>query len=349
MAQACRPSVPGQHNPGLQLGAVLGAAWQQARDKITLLCSPPIQALGAWIEQLLAESTGKDGKALIPVNGEKAGAPQHYGADRLFVYLRLSNEADSEQDRAADDLRAAGHPVVQIDIDDRYTLGAELFRWEFATAVAGSVMGINAFDQPDVESAKQAARTLAEAFERDGHLPRREPVLDDEAVQIFATDSYRTQLTGSRDASTAAALLTAHFNQLGLGDYFALLAYANRLDIPLYTQLQRLRHAVRDRYRSATCLGYGPRYLHSTGQAHKGGPNTGVFLIATLDSETDLVIPGHRPGFSVIESAQAEGDFLALSDKARRVLRIHFKGERLNALITLESIIQHIESNRATY
>lgn len=345
MADACVPDVAAVQNPGLQLGAVLGAGWQQGYDKITLLCSPPINALGAWLEQLLAESTGKQCKALIPVAGEKPATPEHYGNDRLFVYLRLSAQADAEQEQAVADLRAAGHPVVQIDIDDNYTLGAELFRWEFATAIAGSVMSVNAFNQPDVEAAKQATRSLTDTYQND-QLVTREPVVADKLMQLFAADNYIQTLAGNRELADATELLSLHIDQLSAGDYFAMLAYMNRMDTAYYVQLQRLRHVIRDSYRVATCLGYGPRYLHSTGQAYKGGPNTGVFLMITRDIDEDLAIPNHRHTFGAIESAQAEGDFVAMADRSRRILRLHLKGDHLNSLITLESLIQYFETDQ---
>lgn len=340
LAKACSDRVPVEDNPGLQLGAVLAAAWRTGRDKVTLFCSPRIGALGAWIEQLLAESTGKQGKALIPVVGEKIGHPRQYAADRLLIYLRLATHPDHGQDEAFEALRAAGQAVVQIDLGDIHDLGGELFRWEFATALTGSVMGINPFDRPDVESAKLAARDLIAVYERSGRLPRPEPCLRDERLSLFLPEAYGRRLAAQRDERAVATLLKAHFNQLRPGDYFALIAYVSRLDEAFHTQLQRLRHALRDRYRAVSCLDYGPRYLHSTGQAYKGGPNTGVFLMITRDLEDDVAVPGYRSSFGVVEAAQAEGDFRALADNGRRVLRIHLLGDRLNALIALESLIQ---------
>ncbi len=339
MAQSCAACVPARDNPGLQLGAALGAAQCLGRDKITLVCSPPVAALGTWLEQLLAESTGKQGKALIPVDGERPGAPDHYGEDRLFLYLRLANRPDPRQDQAVNRLRTARQPVVQIDIADIDQLGGELFRCEFATAVAASVMGVNPFDQPDVESNKTAASDLTAAYERSGRLPRQQPVLQHGTLSFFAADDYAAGLPRRGYAPTAVSLIEAHLDQLRPGDYFALLAYVNECDDELRSALQRLRHAVRDRYRIATCLGYGPRYLHSTGQAHKGGPDTGLFLLLTRGPGEDLAIPGHRAGFATIEAAQAQGDFKVLTDRGRRALHVHLGGDALTDLLELQNLI----------
>lgn len=337
MAEACAACVPARDNPGLQLGAVLGAAQRMGRDKVTFVCTPAVASLGAWLEQLLAESTGKQGKALIPVNGERVGPPEAYGPDRLFVHLRMPSRADEEQERAVERLRTAGQPVVQINIRDPHDLGAELFRWEFATAVAGSVMGINAFNQPDVEASKAVARELTTAFERNGRLPQQEPLLQSGPLSFFTTDACAEEWRKRGDEPTAASLLRTHLDQLRPGDYFAVLAYLNRLDESLHAPWQQLRNSVRERYRVATTLGYGPRYLHSTGQAHKGGPNTGLYLMLTADDNGDLAIPGHRAGFGVVQAAQAEGDFRVLAERGRRVLRVHLSGDRTAALHALQS------------
>jgi transaldolase/glucose-6-phosphate isomerase len=345
MAEACAACVPARDNPGLQLGAVLGAAQRLGRDKITLLCSAPLAAFGAWLEQLLAESTGKQGKALIPVDGEQLGAPQDYREDRLFLYLRLASQPDPRQEQGIERLRAAGQPVVQIDIDDVHQLGGELFRCELATAIAASVMHINPFDQPDVESSKAVARDLSAAYERSGRLPPRESLLQHGTLSFFAADDYAAGLPQRGYAPTAVSLIEAHLDQLRPGDYFALLAYVNERDDELGSALQRLRHTVRDRYRVATCFGYGPRYLHSTGQAHKGGPDTGVFLLITRDSNQVLAIPGHRAGFATVEAAQAQGDFKVLAERGRRMLRVHLGGDALTDLLELQNMVDAAAGN----
>jgi len=343
MAEACAACVPARDNPGLQLGAVLGAAQCLGRDKIVLVCSAPLAAFGAWLEQLLAGSTGKQGKGLIPVDGEQLGAPQDYREDRLFLYLRLASHLNPRQEQAVDRLRAAGQPVVQIDIGDVHQLGGELFRCEFATAIAASVMRINPFDQPDVESSKTTASDLSSAYERSGRLPRQEPLLQHATLSFFAPAGYASELAQRGYAQTAASLLRAHLNGLRNGDYFALLAYLNSQDDLLAGALQRLRHKVRDRYTVVTSLGYGPRYLHSTGQAHKGGANTGVFLIITREARHDLAIPGHRAGFGTVGIAQARGDFTALAERGRRVLHVHLGGDALSDLLALEKLIDQPE------
>jgi transaldolase/glucose-6-phosphate isomerase len=345
LAEACAACSDALDNPGLQLGAVLGAAYRCRRDKITFICTPSIAALGAWLEQLLAESTGKQGKALIPIAGEQPGAAAQYGNDRLFVYLRLADRPDPQQDLAVEQLRAAGQALVQIDIDDLYDLGGELFRWEFATAVAGSVMGINCFNQPDVESAKVAAREMTDVYEKDGKLPPQIPLMCDGPLSVFIP-RVSQQAFEADHKLTATGLLRAHLDQLQAGDYFALLAYLNRFDESLYTRLQQLRHAIRDRYRVATSLGYGPRYLHSTGQAHKGGPDTGLFLMITADHHgREIAVPGRHAGFATTETAQAVGDFQVLASRDRRVMRIHISGAPSSTLPALEQLHRAVLSD----
>src|SRR5213595_190706 len=302
MAEACAASVPVEKNPGVVLGVTLGVLATHGRDKVTLIVSPALYDLGAWLEQLLAESTGKEGKGLIPVDREPLGPPEVYGADRLFVYLRLASAPDARQDLAVIALERAGQPLVRITVHGPYDLGAELFRWEFATAVAGSVLRVNAFDQPDVEASKVATRRLTEEYERTGTLPPESPTCVSEA--------------------NLTATLRAHLRTLAPGDYFAILAYLE-MNAAHEATLQGIRRAVRDRYRVATCLGFGPRFLHSTGQAYKGGPNTGVFLQITCEDAADLAVPGQAYTFGVVKAAQARGDLAVLAERGRRALRVH--------------------------
>jgi glucose-6-phosphate isomerase len=323
MVQGCQGSVTASRNPGGILGAVLGTLGRSGRNKVTLISSPGIGDLGAWLEQLLAESTGKQGKGLIPVDREALGAPDRYGADRLFAYLRLQSEPDRAQDAAVEALVKAGHPVVQIGVGDRYDLGQEFFRWEIATAVAGALLGINAFDQPDVEASKVATRAITEAYEKTGALPEERPFLEDGPVLLYADQANTTSVRGGKNLGE---VLRTHLGRLGAGDYLGLLAY-----VPMTAQnealLQEARHAVRDRKRVATCLGFGPRFLHSTGQAYKGGPNSGVFLQVTCDDPVQLPVPGQKYTFGVVKAAQARGDFQVLAERKRRALRIHLRGE----------------------
>lgn len=340
MVHSCAASVPATDNPGVVLGVILGKAAQQGRDKLTLIASPGIADIGAWLEQLLAESTGKEGCGIIPVDQEPLGPHQNYGADRIFAYIRLEAAPDPAQDKAVAALEAAGHPVIQIQVTDAYQLGQEFFRWEMATAVAGSVLGIHAFNQPDVEASKIATRQLTDAYEATGALASEVPLLQEGGLQLFTDTENAAVLTGI--AGTERSLcgyLRAHLKRLRANDYFALLAYIHMKEAH-YQQLQGIRKAVCDRKQVATCLGFGPRFLHSTGQAYKGGPNSGVFLQITCDDEQDIPIPGHRYSFGIVKAAQARGDFQVLAQRKRRVLRVHLGADVEVGLGTLRVAIQ---------
>ena len=338
MVCACMPSVPVQENPGVLLGTILGvAATQFGRDKVTLVSSPGIHDLGAWLEQLVAESTGKDGKGLIPIDRETLGAPDLYGGDRIFVYLRLQTAPDAAQDKSVEALERAGHPVVRIALDDPYDLGEEFFRWEFATAVAGSILGINPFDQPDVEASKIATRKLTDAYERNGALPAETPIFTGDGITLFTDDKNAADLAKMlKGEHTLEGCLEAHLSRLRPGDYFALLAYIEMNEAYERT-LQSIRHSVRDARHVATCLQFGPRFLHSTGQAYKGGPNTGVFLQITCDDALDLAVPDQKYTFGVVKTAQARGDFEVLLNRDRRALRAHLGADVAAHLGTLEA------------
>jgi transaldolase / glucose-6-phosphate isomerase len=326
MVHACGATVPVEDNPGVVLGAMLGTLAVRGRDKITIVTSPGIADLGAWLEQLLAESTGKVGKGLIPVDRERLGEPAVYGDDRIFAYLRLDSAPDLAQDAAIDALERAGQPVVRIAVEQVYSLGEEFFRWEIATAVAGSIIGINPFDQPDVEAAKVATRALTAEYETRGSLPAETPMFESGGIRLYADPTNAGVLAKevAKDASrqSLAGYLGAHLRRLGAGDYFALLAFIE-MNEAHEAALQRIRHDVRDARQVATCLGFGPRFLHSTGQAYKGGPDTGVFLQITCDDARDLPVPGQKYTFGVVKAAQARGDFQVLADRGRRALRVH--------------------------
>jgi len=340
MAHACASCVPPEQNPGVLLGAILGASARLGRDKVTLIASPGVVQLGAWLEQLLAESTGKEGKGIIPMDREPLGAPDVYGADRLFAYLRLDDAPDAAQDAAVDALEKAGHPVVRIAVGEPHDLGQEFFRWEIATAVAGAIIGIDAFDQPDVEASKVAARKLTDAYEKTGALPQERPFYQDGALQLFADEKNHVALEEAAGADkTLVGYLQAHLLRLARGDYFALLAFVER-NVAHDRQLQAIRRAVRDSRRVATCAGFGPRFLHSTGQAYKGGPNSGVFLQLTCDDVQDLQIPGHRFSFGVVKAAQARGDFRVLAQRDRRALRVHLGADVKRGLDLLHEAIE---------
>jgi transaldolase/glucose-6-phosphate isomerase len=336
MVRSCAANVPPADNPGIVLGTVLGVLAKSGRDKVTIVASAGIADFGAWLEQLLAESTGKHGKGLIPVEAEPLGSPQVYGQDRLFVYLRLAGETDARRDAAVAEIERAGHPVVHIAVTDRYHIGQEFFRWELATAVAGSLLGIDPFDQPDVEASKDKTRELTSAYERSGQLPPEAVLFERDGLTLFADEKNRKAI---EKAGTLVECLAAHFGRIQDGDYCALLAYVER-NARHREALQNIRVMIRDRKRVATCLGFGPRFLHSTGQAYKGGPNTGVFLQITCDDPTDLQVPGQKYTFGVVKAAQARGDLNVLAERDRRVLRIHLGPHVAAGLTSLEDAVR---------
>ncbi|MHB8216841.1 MAG: bifunctional transaldolase/phosoglucose isomerase [Candidatus Sulfotelmatobacter sp.] len=340
MVRACGSSAAVVDNPGAVLGIILGTAAQSGRDKVTIITSPDISDLGAWLEQLLAESTGKVGKGIIPVDREEIAAPEVYGADRVFAYIHTEHATDVGVDAKVAALEKAGHPVVRISMADVYDLGAEFFRWEIATAVAGSILGINAFNQPDVEASKIATRNLTSEYEKTGSLPAEKPVLEDGGIKLFTDEKNAAALAKAAGGDKSlAGYLKAHLNRISAGDYFAVLAYI-QMNAEHQRSLQAIRHAMRGRKRVATCLGFGPRFLHSTGQAYKGGPNSGVFLQVTCDDAVDLPVPGQKYTFGVVKAAQARGDFQVLIERGRRALRVHL-GSNVNAgLATLTTAIQ---------
>jgi transaldolase/glucose-6-phosphate isomerase len=350
MVCACMPSVPVAENPGVVLGTILGVAAQEfGRDKVTIVASPGIFDLGAWLEQLVAESTGKDGKGLIPIDRETLGKPDVYGRDRLFVYLRLSSAPDAAQDASVDELERADQPVVRIAVDDAYDLGEEFFRWEFATAVAGSILGIHPFDQPDVEASKIATRKLTDEYEKSGALPLETPIFTGNGIELFTDEKNAAELAKRMNGTpTLAGYLEAHLKWLNKGDYFALLAYIE-MNEAHERLLQEIRQGVRDISRVATCLEFGPRFLHSTGQAYKGGPNTGVFLQITCEDTVDLPVPGRKYTFGVVKAAQARGDFEVLVERDRRALRVHLGADVAAGLGTLRAaLLAALGRDRAT-
>ncbi|TDR90011.1 bifunctional transaldolase/phosoglucose isomerase [Enterovirga rhinocerotis] len=324
MMRACGPDVPPEANPGIRLGLALGAAAKAGRDKVTLVADEEIRDFGAWAEQLIAESTGKNGLGLIPVDGEPLGPPEVYGGDRIFVHLQLEGREDDAHDEAFAALEAAGHPVVRLGLALPSDLVQEFVRFEFATAVAGAVIGINPFDQPDVEASKIKTRELTDAYDRDGALPVETPIWSGPGIELY-TDPRNADALAKAGATDLAGWLKAHLDRVGEGDYVALLAYLDRDEHNL-DRLSATRLAIRDAKRVATCLGFGPRFLHSTGQAYKGGPDSGVFLQITAEPAKDLAIPGRKATFGTVEAAQARGDFGVLSDRGRRALRVHLKG-----------------------
>jgi transaldolase/glucose-6-phosphate isomerase len=339
MVRACGPAAPLEENPGAMLGIILGTAARSGRDKVTIITSPDISDLGAWLEQLLAESTGKVGKGIIPVDREELAGPEAYGHDRLFACVHTDHGTDVTQDAKLTALEEAGHAVVRISMADTYDLGAEFFRWEIAAAVAGSIIGINAFNQPDVEASKIATRNFTSEYEKTGSLPAEKPVVEDGGIKLFTDEKNAATLAQAAGADkSVAGYLKAHLGRIRAGDYFAVLGFIQMNDAHQKI-LQAIRHAVRDVKQVATCLGFGPRFLHSTGQAYKGGPNSGVFLQVTCDDALELPVPEQKYTFGVVKAAQARGDFQVLAERGRRALRVHLHDVDAG-LVTLAAAVQ---------
>ncbi len=309
-------------NPGVMLGLVMGQAAKAGHDKITFFTSPEIYDLGAWFEQLIAESTGKVGKGITPVDREAIADPELYGKDRLFVYLKLERSVDTDMDDKVAALEKAGHPVVCMEVSELYAIAIQFFTWEIATAVAGSILGINSFNQPDIEASKVETRRLTTEYEQTGKLAEPTPILESDGIKLFADEKYAAILKSAASGSTLDDYLRAHLKQIRAGDYFAVLAYLAMTPEHERT-IQQFRHKVRDKKKVATCLGFGPRFLHSTGQDYKGGPNTGVFLQITCNYAQDIAIPGQKYTFGVVIGAQAAGDLAVLQQRGRRALRVH--------------------------
>jgi len=337
MAAACKPGIAAVDNPGLTLGAILAAALADGRDKLTIYSGPGLDAFGGWAEQLIAESTGKNGHGIVPIDAKQVSDPGVYAADRLFVHLALKGRPDP-RNAAIQALADAGHPVVRIEVADSYAVAQEFFRWEIATAVAGAIMGIHPFDQPDVEAAKIATRKLTDEYEQSGTMPEETPILVEGGIKLYADAANASQLAALAGAKTLDAYLKAHLDRLGPGDYAALLAFLP-MNQRTQTILEGARLVIRDAKHAAVCLGFGPRFLHSTGQVYKGGPNTGVFLQVTCEEQEDLAVPAKRYGFGVIKAAQARGDFAVLAERGRRALRVHLGPDPVAGLEQLASSI----------
>ncbi|HEY9404680.1 MAG TPA: bifunctional transaldolase/phosoglucose isomerase [Pyrinomonadaceae bacterium] len=333
VVHACASVVPATENPGARLGAILGECAKAGRDKLTISTDPRIASFGLWVEQLLAESTGKDGKGIVPVAGETLGSPSVYGDDRLFVHIAVE-KLDSETEAKLKALEAAGHPVVYRTLTDLYDLGEEFFLWEIATAFAGWRLGINPFDQPNVQESKDATKELLDTYTRDGKLPEQDVLATDGVLTLYADDKTRAELSNE----SVGAAITAHLARAGAGDYIALLDYFE--ETPEYEQtIQAIRSHLRDATRCATTTGYGPRFLHSTGQLHKGGSASGVFLQLTAPDIKDLPIPGQPYTFSALKQAQALGDFRSLASRGRRAIRVDLGADVQAGLNRLQELI----------
>jgi glucose-6-phosphate isomerase/transaldolase/glucose-6-phosphate isomerase len=328
MAALCRIQPgDGNDNPGLRLGAAMGALARMGRDKLTFVISDRIASFGDWVEQLIAESSGKEGKGILPVIGETLGDPSAYTGDRVFVFISLGKDAAHET--AAVGLRNAGHPVIRIALDDPYDLGAQFFLWEFAVAVACHVLGINPFDQPDVESAKVLSRKAMEEHSRKGGMSEPDPFLCEDRVCVYGADK----------AGSIREVLRDFLGQMCPGSYVSLQAYL-KPDNRIERELDALRIRIRDRYRTATTIGFGPRFLHSTGQLHKGDAGRGFFIQITCDDRITLSIPDEAGSpassatFGILKAAQAKGDYQALSDRGRHIIRFHIQDPDIPAALS---------------
>ena len=316
------------NDEAVKLGVAMGDNAAAGRDKLTLVIDQSLETLGLWIEQLIAESTGKEGTGILPVNGEPLGPPDVYGNDRLFVSISLGRVSNNTQ---LDALATAGHPVVYRELNDLYELGAEFFEWEFATAVAGWRLGINPFDQPNVQEAKDATKELLSAFARRGQLDPRNTVASDELITIYSGDD-------APEVESVAEVLKNYLATIKPGDYIAFLNYIEETP-ETDRDFQELRTELRDKTHCATTVGYGPRFLHSTGQLHKGGPDTGVFFQIVANDAVDFAIPGEPYTFSILKQAQALGDFRALVKRGRRVIGIDLGDNTVEGLARLKAAV----------
>ncbi|RMF82247.1 MAG: bifunctional transaldolase/phosoglucose isomerase [Chloroflexi bacterium] len=351
MMLACAKNIPAKLHPGIWLGAVMGVLAKEGRDKISIFTTSSIASFGAWAEQLIAESTGKEGRGIVPVVGATVGNPHDYNTDRLFVYLRVADDADvDEMDAGVRTLREAGHPRLTFRLDDKYAIAGEFFRWEYATAVAGKLLDINPFDEPNVTESKNNTSRLLEYFEAHGSLPQSEPIFTEDGVSLYVSEQEMNRLSElcsqhNYNSDEMTSLLAAQINGTRAGDYFALLAYVpmtDEIDAMLSDIRRRLRHTTK----RAVTVGYGPRFLHSTGQLHKGGPNNGVFIQITHDDAIDLAIPGAPYTFGILKTAQADGDLESLNNKNRRVMRLHIQGDIVQGLQKLVAAIEFARERR---
>ncbi|HEU0176345.1 MAG TPA: bifunctional transaldolase/phosoglucose isomerase, partial [Blastocatellia bacterium] len=332
---ACAPAVPAADNPAARLGAIIGSLAAAGRNKLTLSTDPEISSLGLWIEQLVAESTGKEGKGILPVAGEALMSPDAYGDDRLFIHIAVGM-IDPEAENRLRAIEAAGHPVVRRVMNDTLDLGEEFYIWEMATAIAGAVLGINPFDQPNVQESKDNTKLLLEDFKRDGHLPEQTLAVEGSGLRVYCDDETIQALGKNK---TVEAFIAAHLKRVKPGDYIAMLDYIRETD-ENETLIQAVRTHLRDALRVATTTGYGPRFLHSTGQLHKGGDSSGVFIQITADDLKDAPIVGEPFTFGVLKQAQALGDFQSLASRDRRAIRVHLGADIAAGLKTLLEIVR---------
>ena len=341
MVGSCEAVVPPSANAGVRLGVAIGRLALAGRDKLTIVASPGVVHLGGWLEQLVAESTGKNGKGVIPVDRERLGAPSVYGDDRVFVRFALRGDVDPRAGKVEEELAAlerAGHPVFRFELEDTRDVVQEMFRWEVATAACAHVLGVNPFDQPNVQESKNFTKSLLDIHARSGEPPRvpGEALLVEEGeISVFTDADGAAQFAGER---TLRSVLAARLSRIRPRDYVAFNAFIEMSEANA-AALDGLRHRVRDRTKAATTVGFGPRFLHSTGQLHKGGPDTGLFIQITCEDSEDLRVPGERYTFGALKAAQQRGDFQALSQRGRRLLRIHLPSRVDAALRRVESAL----------
>lgn len=351
MIEACSDAIPEDQHPGISLGAIVGALAQHGRDKLCVFASQSIASFGNWIEQLVAESIGKEGKGIVPVVGATVGRPHDYASDRLFVYLKvLDDPSNQEMDEQIRALREAGHPRVTLLLDDPYAIAGEFFRWEYATAVMGALYKINPFDEPNVTESKENTGRLLAYYQEHGALPKYAPFIEDDMTALYIGEHTLAPLrelgeSHGYNIHTRQELLAAQFNGTHSGDYFGILAYLPYMP-QIHEKLERVRRRLRHATRRAVTLGYGPRYLHSTGQLHKGGPNNGVFILITAERNFDIDIPNVSYSFGILNEAQAIGDMEALEAHQRRVIRLHIKGDLLAGIDKLLDAIDFVSERR---
>ncbi len=344
MIRACGPTIPEKLHPGIWLGAIMGVLALNGRDKVTLICSPSVATFGNWVEQLIAESLGKEGKGVVPIVGATVGKPHDYSSDRLIIFLKVEGDDNDDIIAGVRALREAGHPRLTLRLSDTYALGGEFFRWEYATAVAGKVLDINPFDEPNVTESKQNTSRLLDVVQNEGRLPQFEPLMVENGVQLYVDEKmartmYELCRQHNYSPNTLTGLLAPVINTTDAGDYFALLAYLPPTD-EINTLLEHIRRRLRHVTHRAVTLGYGPRFLHSTGQLHKGGANNGVFIQLTGDHPQDAPIPDAPYTFGTLEAAQAAGDLEALLSKNRRAVRLHISGDPVKGLNKLLEAVE---------
>lgn len=336
MAASCAAGTSTLDNPGTRLGAALFNAYEAGRDKVTFACSPSLTAFGMWAEQLIAESTGKEGGGLIPIVGEPPGAADQYGDDRIFVALELAGEDDSGRNMWLDALRQEGHPVMKFVLDNRHQIGSEFVRWQIAVASAGSLMGINPFDQPDVQGSKDRTTAILDSYKAGTGMLNRAPIAMDVGWLVFADLERDEELARQQHGDGLDSWLSAHLGRAQVPDYVALQAFVS-CEPRTLSAFQEIRRLLRERRGVATTLGWGPAFLHSTGQLHKGGPDNGIFLQITADDSEDIEIPGAGYSFGRLVRAQSLGDLAALEERGRRVLRVHLRDAASGAEALLEA------------